>query len=309
MKQSFFICPRCRTALDRVSADRLVCPQDGLEYWNVDGIWRFLLTESQAHYHRFIEEYETVRRFEGRGSADAEYYRALPYKDLSGKFSKDWAIRARSFEVLVKKLLTPVQAQLERPLKVLDLGAGNGWLSNRLASQGDWVVAVDLLVNEQDGLGAWKYYEHPFTPVQAEFHHLPIMDGFADVAIFNASFHYSENYEETLKEALRALDQEGMVVIIDSPIYRRRESGEKMVAEREESYQAQYGFASNTLESENFLTYNRVRELGDSLGLPFLYFRPFYGLQWLLRPLKAALTRQREPAKFHLIVGYRAESP
>ena len=307
MKQTFFICPRCRTALDRASGDRLVCPQDGLEYWNVEGIWRFLLPESQAHYYRFIDDYESVRRFEGRGSADADYYRALPYKDLSGKFSKDWKIRARSFDVLVKKLLTPIQALHQRPLKVIDLGAGNGWLSNRLASQGDRVVAVDLLVNKQDGLGAWKYYEHQFTPIQAEFNHLPLMDHYADVAIFNASFHYSENYAETLKEALRVVDEEGLVVIMDTPIYRRQASGEKMVAEREAAFLAQYGFASNALESENFLTYQRVRELGDTLGMHLLYFRPFYGLGWLLRPLKAFLTRKREPAKFHLIAGYRQE--
>lgn len=305
MKQSFFICPRCRTSLDRVSADRLVCPQDGLEYWNVEGVWRFLLPESQAHYHRFIEEYETVRRSEGRGSPDAEYYRALPFKDLSGTFSKDWAIRARSFNVLVKKLLTPIQAHLERPLKVLDLGAGNGWLSNRLAAQGDRVVAVDLLVNELDGLRAWKYYEHQFTPIQAEFNHLPIMDGFADVAIFNASLHYSENYVETLKEALRAVDEEGVLVIMDTPIYRRRDSGEKMVAEREAAFQDQYGFASNALDSENFLTHERLRELGDSLGIRCLTFRPFYGLRWLLRSLKTWMTGKREPAKFHVIVATR----
>jgi SAM-dependent methyltransferase len=307
MKQQFFICPRCRTGLDRVSADRLVCPQDGLEYWNVEGIWRFLLPESQAHYTRFIEEYETVRRTEGRGSTDADYYRALPYKDLSGNFSKDWAIRTRSFDLLVKKLLTPIQANLERPLKVLDLGAGNGWLSNRLAAQDDRVVAVDLLVNELDGLGAWKHYENQLTPIQAEFNRLPIMDGFADVAIFNASFHYSENYEETLKEALRATDVDGVVVVMDTPVYRRRESGEKMVAEREAAFQEQYGFASNSLESENFLTYDRLIELGDSLGIHWLTFRPFYGLRWMLRPLKAVLTRTREPARFHLIAGYRKE--
>ena len=305
MKQHFFICPRCRTSLDRASADRLVCPQDGLEYWNVEGIWRFLLPESQAHYYRFIEDYEAVRRFEGRGSPNADYYRDLPFKDLSGNFSKDWAVRARSFNVLVEKLLTPIQAHLERPLKVLDLGAGNGWLSNRLAVQGDRVVAVDLLVNEQDGLGAWKHYEHPFTPIQAEFNHLPLMDHYADVAIFNASFHYSENYAETLKETLRVVDEEGLVVIMDTPIYRRRASGEKMVAEREATFLAQYGFASNALESENFLSYQQVRELGDSLGVHWLYFRPFYGLRWLLRPLKAWLTRKREPAKFHLIAGYK----
>lgn len=303
MKQSLFICPRCRTSLDRTASDRLTCPQDGLEFWNEDGIWRFLLPESEAHYKRFMTEYEAVHRQEERGFLEVNYYRALPFKDLSGDFSRDWSMRAHSFNVLVKKLLTPVQALLQRPLKVLDLGAGNGWFSGRLATQGDRVFAVDLLVNERNGLGAWKYYQQPFTPIQADFNHLPIMDGFADVAVFNASLHYSENYAETLKEALRVVGDEGAVVIMDTPIYRRRASGEKMVAGRETIYLAQSGFAIEALESESFLTYERIGELGDSVGIQWITFRPFYGLRWWLRSLKTRLLERTEPTKFHVIVG------
>src|SRR5918996_4754390 len=203
MRQDLFVCPRCRTRLERTTPERVTCPQDGLEFWKEDGIWRFLLPESEAHYARFIKDYETIRHSEGRGSESANYYRALPFKDLSGRYKGDWAIRACSFNVLVKNVLTKLQVPLGRALKVLDLGAGNGWLSNRLAAQGDRVIAVDLSVNEQDGLGAWKHYEHSFIPVQAEFNHLPVVDRYADAVIFNASLHYSEEYARTLREALR----------------------------------------------------------------------------------------------------------
>ena len=303
MRQDLFICPRCQTQLDRTSEDRFTCPKDGLEFWKVDGIWRFLLPESEAHYNRFIADYESIRKAEGRGSNSASYYHALPFKDLNGQHSQDWAIRARSFNALVKNVLTRLQDPLERSLKILDLGAGNGWLSNRLAAQGDRVFAVDLLVNEQDGLGAWKYYEHTFTPLQAEFNHLPIMDGFADAVIFNASFHYSENYVETLKEALRVLSMKGLVVIMDSPVYRQGASGEKMVEEREAQFQAKYGLASDALQSENYLTYTRLQDLAHELHITWKRITPFYGFRWILRPAFARILRRREPAKFHLIVG------
>ena len=289
MRQELFICPRCRTKLDRIAPDRFTCPKDGLDFWNVDGIWRFLLPESEAHYSRFIADYETVRRAEGRGSDSAKYYRALPFKDLSGHFRSDWKIRARSFNALVKNVLTRIQDPLERSLKVLDLGAGNGWLSNRLAAQGDRVIAVDLLVNEQDGLGAWKFYENTFTPVQAEFNHLPVMDSFADVVIFNASFHYSEDYTQTLGEALRVLSPKGSLVILDSPVYRRNASGEKMVAEREAQFKSKYGFASDTLQSENYLTYTRLEELAKKFIITWRYITPFYGLRWMLTKFFPAL--------------------
>jgi SAM-dependent methyltransferase len=308
MRQELFICPRCRTKLERLAPDRFSCPKDGLDFWNVDGIWRFLLPESEAHYSRFIADYESVRRAEGRGSASAGYYRALPFKDLSGHFKGDWKIRARSFQSLVKNVLTRVQDPLERSLKILDLGAGNGWLSNRLAAQDDRVIAVDLLVNERDGLGAWKQYENTFTSVQAEFNHLPVMDNFADVVIFNASFHYSEDYAQSLTEALRVLSAGGRVVIMDSPVYRRSASGEKMVEEREAQFIAKHGFASDNLQSENYLTYTRLQDLAKKFNITWKYITPFYGLRWMLRPLVSMVLRRREPAKFHLIVGQKFPS-
>ena len=306
MRQQFFICPRCQAKLERSAPDRVTCPQDGLEFRKEDGIWRFLLPESEAHYGRFIADYEAIRGYEQRGSTSANYYRALPFKDLSGRYQADWRIRARSFNVLVKNVLTRLQNPLERPLKILDLGAGNGWLSNRLSAQGDRVIAVDLLVNEQDGLGAWKYYEHSFIPVQAQFDHLPVMDRFADAVIFNASLHYAEDYAKTLKEALRVLSKEGLIVIMDSPVYKRSASGEKMVEERKTDFSARYGFASDSLQSENYLTYMRLRDLARELNITWKFLTPFYGLRWALRPLLAFILRQREPAKFHVIVGKRA---
>lgn len=303
MKQDFFICPRCQTPLERNFPDRVTCPRDGLEFQKVDGVWHFLLPESEAHYARFIADYEAVRRAEGRGSTSANYYRALPFKDLSGRFQADWRIRSCSFNLLTKNVLTRLQSSLERSLKLVDLGAGNGWLSNRLSAQGDRVIAVDLLINGQDGLGAWKFYEHGFIPIQAEFDHLPIMDRFADAVIFNASFHYSENYAESLKEALRVLSPQGLVVIMDSPVYRRSASGEKMVQEREEQFRQKYGFASDNLQSENYLTYARLKELAQELNLKWKFITPFYGLRWMLNPLMAKVLGRREPARFHLLVA------
>jgi ubiquinone/menaquinone biosynthesis C-methylase UbiE len=139
--------------------------------------------------------------------------------------------------------------------------------------------------------------------VQAEFNHLPVMDRFADAVIFNASFHYSEDYVTTLKEALRVISREGLIIIMDSPVYRRAASGEKMVEERAAQFEKKYGLASDNLQSENYLTYERLKELGQELHLKWKFLTPFYGLRWMFRPLISAVFRRREPAKFHLIVG------
>jgi ubiquinone/menaquinone biosynthesis C-methylase UbiE/uncharacterized protein YbaR (Trm112 family) len=294
-----FACPRCRAPLEQTAPDELSCAVDGCRFPCIDGIWRFLLPERAAYFEKFIRDYETVRRAEGRGSQDADYYRALPNHDLSGKMTSDWRIRAASFDLLLKKVISPEK----KPLRILDLGAGNGWLSNQLARRGHIVAAVDLMTNDFDGLGCWHFYDTNFVPVQAEYDHLPFADGTVNMVIFNASLHYSVNIRATLTESLRVLDLTGKLVVLDSPVYRDAGSGAQMVRERESQFLERFGFASNSLPSENYLTYSKLNELAVALGLKWRFLTPFYGFRWALRPFLSQLRRTREPAKFHAIVG------
>lgn len=291
------ICPRCKGGLRLESPDQLRCEREALAFHRVDGIWRFLLPERESHYARFISDYETIRRFEGRFSADAAYYRALPFQDLSGRFSRDWRIRAASFRALTGVL--PAHSV------VLDLGAGNGWLSNRLSANGHEVYAVDLLTNPDDGLGAWRNYETEFTPVQAEFLFLPFPRYSVDAVVFNASLHYAEGYEQALAEALRVLRMDGQLIIMDTPVYHDGESGRKMLAERREQFLSRYGFASDSIQSEGFLTYSSMAVLERELGIRWRHLSPFYGVGWALRPILARLRGRREPAQFGLWLGQR----
>jgi hypothetical protein len=111
------------------------------------------------------------------------------------------------------------------------------------------------------------------------------------------------NYKTTLNESLRALKNSGLLVILDSPVYHDPKSGQEMVREREAQFTKQYGFASDNLQSENYLTYARLDDLARELGLTWKLITPFYNLRWMLRPLLAKLLHRREPAKFHVIVG------
>lgn len=301
-----FACPVCRTLLEAPAPDERCCPVDGTVYRRVDGIWRFLLPERAAFFQQFIQEYETVRQAEGRGSDDPAYYRALPFQDLTERFSDDWSIRARSFQALVEQVVTPVEAQRSRPLTVLDLGAGNGWLSYRLAARGHQVAAVDLLTNAFDGLGAHIHYDVAFTPVQAEYDRLPFEADQVDLAVFNGSLHYATDYETALSEVLRVMRRDGRLVIMDSPVYHDATSGEQMVREREAQFEGAHGFPSNAIPSENYLTYDRLGELAGALELSWEVIEPFYGWRWALKPWKARLLGRREPAQFLLIVGQQA---
>lgn len=293
-------CPRCRT--DFIGFD---CPLCGFQFRNLGGIIDAMPPERTLHYARFIQEYERIRAAEGRGSEKEAFYLALPYTDLSGRNRAQWQIRARSFDCLMDQVLKRDFRTGGR--QVLDLGAGNCWMSFRLAIAGHHPCAVDLLTNAFDGLGAAEHYRGHlpglFPRFQAELARLPFQNEQFDAAIFNASFHYAEDYEVALREALRCVRPGGMVVISDTPWYSSNESGQKMVSERHTIFLQRYGTASDSIRSLEFLTDTRLRELEERLSIRWTVHTPRYGFRWTMRPLAAKLHNRREPSQFRIYVA------
>jgi SAM-dependent methyltransferase len=276
---------------------------------------------------QFTREYTTVRHAEGWGSADRAYYEALPFADLTGRFPGVWRIRARSYATFIEHVLEPLEAHCSHHnslfptldkeprsggrqeaavrLRILDLGAGNGWLSNRLAQRGHSVTAIDLSGDPLDGLGAARHYDAAFGALRAEFDQLPLPDNLVDLAVFNASLHYSTNYTATLTETLRVLQPHGTLVILDSPMYTDPTSGARMVQERQSRFMATYGFASDALPSEHFLTPARLTELGHDLPLSWQMHQPALDWRSALGRTVGGIRARREPARFPVIVGRR----
>ncbi|HEY6937391.1 MAG TPA: class I SAM-dependent methyltransferase [Terriglobales bacterium] len=300
-------CPACAHViglLDPSETTEHACGLCGFHLRNRAGVWLALAPERERYFEQFVREYEHVRTREGRGSSSPDYYLSLPYADLTGRNAWQWSIRAISFRYLLRNILPSIESRMARPLDILDIGAGNGWLSYRLAQRGHLPVAVDLLDNDADGLGAARHYYGSlgwlFPRFQAEMDYLPFADAQFDVAIFNAALHYSEDYCATLREAVRCLRPGGHVLVIDSPFYRQEESGCRMVEERKQQFTRAFGFASDSIGSREFLTPAALAEVSRSLGLRWKVSKPWYGWKWAMRPAKARLLRRREPSKFYI---------
>jgi SAM-dependent methyltransferase len=296
------VCPSCRGVLTAVDPEERVCLRCDVGYRRIGGIWRMLAPGRLEATRGFVERYEAVRMAEGRRLQDSADLRALPFRDRSRERSREWAIRARSYEALIRRVVAP----LERPLPVLrvvDLGSGLGWLAYRLATRGHAVAAVDLVTNDFDGLGVHRRYDRAFLPIQAEFDRLPFADASVDLAIYNASLHYAADYAATLREGLRVLAPGAPIVVLDTPIYRDASSGVAMVRRRDEAFEATLGPHGRAPRSEGFLTYDRLDRLAEELGLRWRFVQPWYGARWAIEPALARFRRTGEPARFKIVVG------
>jgi SAM-dependent methyltransferase len=159
---------------------------------------------------RFVEDYRRLRLAEGYASTDPGFVRGLPFRDTTGRNPGVWRIRAAHYA-----LLRACLALLPRSERVLDLGAGNGWLARRLAGT-HRVTALDLDASDT-GLGAID--DPRVHRVCGELEALPLQDGSFDVVIAAASLHYATRLPRALAEIARVLRGGGAFLLADSPVY------------------------------------------------------------------------------------------
>jgi SAM-dependent methyltransferase/uncharacterized protein YbaR (Trm112 family) len=291
---SLLACPICHGRLTAEVLDKLYCPTDDLTFQRTNGIWNLLTPQAEKRLSEFIGSYAAVRAQEGRGSYEASFYRSLPYPaGLDRTWRRHWKIRAAGYESLLRAVVQPLEADHAK-LTILDLGAGNGWLANRLVERGHDLIAIDLQTNDFDGLGCHRFYETKWSPVQAEFDRLPLLDRSVDLVAFNASLHYSHSLRETIAEALRVLKPGGRIAVLDSPIYNSDRSGQKMLTEQ--------NYKATGYSKIGYLTWSGLNQLATDLGLSTEFTLSPRSFTDLLIRMAKRLWLRREPATFGLVV-------
>ena len=257
------------------------------------GILRFLSDARLAEIEPLIAQYRCVRGQDGYRQRAAAYYRQLPLVAPSDPQHAVWRIRQESFRHLCRRVLTHLG---RRPLRVLDLGAGNGWLSHRLTMLGNVCVAVDWLDDPDDGLGAAVHYPITFTRVQADFDHLPVVAGQFDVVIFNASLHYSANPVAGIRNAARTLVDAGTLVVMDSPVFVSDADGQRMLAERQQGFADRIG---RPLEwGVGYLTVDGLARAATEAGVMLQRIPSRGGPGWAFKRWVAGRKLRRQPASF-----------
>jgi SAM-dependent methyltransferase len=264
---------------------------------------------SEPARRRWARAYARLRRTEGRGAGgDLELF-ALPFV-TSGPLAPQWRIRARTFDAFLGRVVAPLERERGRALDVLDLGAGNGWLSARLAARGHRCVAADLRVDDVDGLAAAAPFARRlprmFGRVAASFDALPVRSRHFDLVVFDASLHLAEDLAPVLAEAARASAPGGRVAILDSPFYARAASGEAMRAEKRLETAARFADLAGdllALAPVEFLTKERLAAAAAPAGLAFRRRRVLYPAAYEARAVVARLKGARVPSRFDLWVA------
>ncbi|RME00805.1 MAG: hypothetical protein D6814_02835, partial [Calditrichaeota bacterium] len=159
-------CPECRKPLQPVPAlnpKTLHCRHCNHFYPINQGIPQLIRPSRRDEIARFNALYDAIRLKEGWANPLPGYYEALPFRDLSGKNVRLWQCRARSFQILQKWLQKRFG---DRPVQILDAGAGSGWMSQRLGARYS-VIAIDLNAGPH-GLAAFPPQQRCFYAVQGE---------------------------------------------------------------------------------------------------------------------------------------------
>lgn len=295
-----FACPSCRAVISSM-AYGYVCHLCDRRYPEVEGIVRLVTAERLQEAAPFLEQYRDIRLRDGHGPRTAERYRALPDVPRDDTHRAEWRIRRESYATLLN-MWRRARRLRPKPARMLDIGAGNGWLSHRLSTEGHAVVAVDLNVDDGDGLGACHRMSGGCLPVQADFDALPFAPRQFDLVVLNASLHYSPAPARTLCEAYRMVSEGGTLVVMDSPMFVRAADGEAMVQQQQERMHHELGITP-VRSGLGCLTFSLLDDWARGMGRQARFVASRGSLRWRLGRWRARVNLGRPPATFGVWVA------
>ena len=189
---------------------------------------------SPEEYQRKEQLYLDVRRREGRVLTD-DQLRELPNVTNPPELAREWRWRKRAFRRLDKYLNNRFPNKL---IRILDLGCGNGWMSNLLAQNAllRSITALDLNEAElQQAARVFRRYNLQFVYGNILKNGLPEQS--FEVIVLAASVQYFPQLKELIPALKKLLTANGEIHIIDSRFY----AGPEEAAAAKKRTEAYYG--------------------------------------------------------------------
>ena len=174
---------------------------------------QFTSRSAKDCHDTFREQYLALRQRENRLYSDHQV-RQLPTIEADHPHYKEWIVRKQSIEKLVRHI-----RHMNRPLNILEVGCGNGWLAHRL-SQIPRTTVTGFDINLEELQQAKRVFckqlnlqfksANPFSFNNEK----PF-----DLIIFAASIQYFPSLDAIICDALAHLNVGGSIHIIDTHFY------------------------------------------------------------------------------------------
>jgi SAM-dependent methyltransferase len=278
----------------------LFCAAEGRWFASLDGVHRLLPEDRRRELLPYLELYRRVRRDEG-WVAEAR----LPVVPRPHPHADTWRRRARSFQVALGRAATTLGPG---PWRSLEVGAGSAWASLRLLDAGHQVVATDVNLDASDGLLAPnQFLASPWLlpRAEAEMETLPFEPGLFDLVVVAGALHHTPRLVRALLEMRRVTRPGGLLLVVDSPVYRRRADGEARVARRMEELGRKYGVAIPRESQAGYLVIGELAGAFESSGWSLdVQAWPRRAAEWVQDALDLA-KQGRRAARFPVLVGSR----
>jgi len=182
----------------------------------------------------FGDLYVEVRNQEKRILTDAQVM-FLPDIEVPHPHYKEWQIRKRSSQRLITYL-----EQKNRPLKILEIGCGNGWLSSKLSAIANTKV-IGLDINQVEINQAKRVFQKENLEFILGSFNPEMFDGAKfDIVLFAASIQYFQSLKSILQNVLTCLADNGEIHILDTHFYMPNEID--MAVKRTENYYQIMGY-------------------------------------------------------------------
>lgn len=196
-----------------------------------------------------IDLYLKVREKEGRLYSD-DVVAQLPSFPGDHALSNEWRARFQSAKRLRKYL-----AQKKHPLKILDVGCGNGWLSNFVAQDNHFVYGVDQNLFELKQAARVFSSNSKLFFFKADIFFAPFRKESFDVILLVSAAQYFPDLTKLLKTLFHYLNANGEIHIVDSAFYADDEIPQAI--RRSEKYYSSLGFP----EMSKYYFHHRISEL------------------------------------------------
>ena len=206
----------------RISSHLAILRQAGVVADRRDGKRSFyrLRLPSAGDRRRMIETALSASRNDGAEADQLHLKRILErrrqqtekyFDEVAGRLGRNYC-PGRSWEAIGHLLL-----HLVPPIDVVDLGAGEGILSQLIARRAKHVHCVDSspkMVEFGAKLARRNGIEN-LTYIEGDIEEAPLDDGSVDLALLSQALHHARSPQRALREAFRVLRPGGTVLVLD----------------------------------------------------------------------------------------------